>query len=333
MKELNPTRMAPGLGRRWGVATTLASSLAIVLIAGRAPHLMAQGACSDTTVCSLGVFCSGFEEGNKAIWDDWDSNPDSTNLLMVDPGPCNRPNNHIMRLRVPAGRGNADLVKVLPGTYDKLYARWYEKWEPGYDFSALNHGGGLHAGSRDLLGHSDFRPDGTNWFSSWIEPMAIPGNVNARPALYTYYRGMYQDCADPNGSCWGDLFPCMSDEGSAYCTNSAHRETVAPPKFVAGQWYCIEMMMDGGTPSSTATGASGQLNFWIDDVQYGPWTNLWFRSTSNLKLDILWLNIFYHGNHSVEGVMLDDAVVSTQRIGCHSAAASLSPPTNLRIVR
>src|SRR5262245_7979899 len=63
----------------------------------------AQTACSDTNVCANGVFCSGFEEGNKSIWDDYDGNPDSTNILMSDPGPCNTASNHVMRLLVPAG--------------------------------------------------------------------------------------------------------------------------------------------------------------------------------------------------------------------------------------
>ena len=101
------------------------------------PPAFAQ-ACSDAPACAAGVFCSGFEEGNKAIWDDYDGNPDATNLLMTDPGPCARTGNHVMRLRVPAGRGGADLIKMLPSTHDKLYARWYQKWEPGYDFTAAD---------------------------------------------------------------------------------------------------------------------------------------------------------------------------------------------------
>jgi len=66
------------------------------------------------------VFQSGFEEGSKAIWDDYDGNPDETNLLMADPGPFNKAGNHVMRLRAPAGRGGADLVKVLPSAHDRL---------------------------------------------------------------------------------------------------------------------------------------------------------------------------------------------------------------------
>jgi hypothetical protein len=258
------------------------------------------------------VFCSGFEEGNKDIWDDYDDNPDETNLLMEDPGPLDLLGNHVMRLRVPAGRGGADLVKVLDGSYDKLYARWYVKWEVGYDFNARNHGSGLHAGDRNLLGRSDYRPEGDDWFCSWIEPIPDNHRLNA----YTYYRGMYMDCADPQGTCWGDHFPCMFDEGTNYCEKPQHRETVLPPVMETGRWYCIEMMLDGGTPTTNEANADGTLDFWVDGLEIGPWDDLWLRTTPDLKLTVLWLSIFHHGDHSQEGLMFDNVVVSTSRIGC-----------------
>jgi len=256
------------------------------------------------------VFCSEFEEGDFSIWDDFDGNPSPWNLLVQDPGPVPTTGNHVARLRVPDGRGTTDLVKVLPARYDRLYARWYQQWEPGYDFSVAVHGGGLHAGDRGKLGHSGDRPAGDDWFSAWLEPWYGPLR------LYTYYRGMYQDCVNPAGSCWGDDFPCFRDEGQAYCTDPWHRETIMPPTMQTGRWYCLEMMMDGGTPVTSGANADGQMNFWIDGTAYGPWNDLWFRTTPNLKLEILWLSLFHHDAHSVEGIMLDNVVVSTDPIGC-----------------
>lgn len=286
----------------------------------------------DTAVCAQAVFCSGFEEGTKAIWDDYDGNPDSTNLIMEDPGPTNTPGNQVMRIRVPTGAGGADLVKVLPSSHDKLYARWYQKWEPGYDFSAANHGGGLNAGGRDNLGRSGYRPTGADWFSSWIEPIGgSSSSLNGRLHLYTYYRGMYQDCANPNGQCYGDSLPCMWDEGDGYCTKAEDWEKITPPQLETGGWYCIEMMIDAGTPVTSAANADGVQNFWLDGIEYGPWTNRWHRTTSSLKLDVLWLSLYHHGEHSVEGIMLDNVVVSTTPIGCLNDG--LQPPRNLRVVK
>ncbi|MBN1771750.1 MAG: hypothetical protein JXB32_10840 [Deltaproteobacteria bacterium] len=261
------------------------------------------------------VFCSSFEEGDFGVWDDYDGNPPETNVLLEDPGPAGLAGNHVARLRVPPGRGGADLVKVLPGEYDRLYARWYVRWEPGYDFDAPNHGGGLHAGSRDYLGRSDYRPDGTDWFGAWLEPVAIPAYGHVLN-VYSYYRGMYMDCADPSGSCWGDHFPCMVDEGATYCERPEHRETTVPPDLETGRWYCLELLVDGGTPSATEAGAGGTLDWWIDGLEIGPWTPLWFRTTAELRLTILWLSLFHHEEHSVEGLYLDNVVVGTSRIGC-----------------
>ena len=263
------------------------------------------------------IFCTGFEEGNLDLWDDYDGNPSETNLLMTQPGPFDRPENHVIRLRAPEGGGGADLVKVLPETYDRLYARWYVMWEPGYDFDALGHGGGLLAGDRDLLAHSGFRPDGTDRYIATIEPHISEHRLK----FYSYYRGMYQDCVDPDGSCWGDSFPCLDDSGEVYCTKPQHRPGPLPPVLETGRWYCIEMMMDGGAPSSDGSTANGILNLWVDGVEFGPWDDLWMRTTPYLKITTLWINLWHHGDHSVEGILVDEVVVSTDRIG------SVSVPT------
>ena len=325
--------MAQLRGRTTGRRTLRVVFAVAFVLVGRAVYAQ----CSDVAVCSGaagGVFCTGFEEANpKALWDDYDGNPNTHNEVLDQAGPCATPGNTVMRLKVPPGRGAADLVKVLPSTHDKLYARWYQYWEPGYDFSAQNHGGGLHAGDRGLLGQSGNRPNGQDWFTSWFEPLAGSwngNNLSGFPYLYSYYPGMYQQCGSP-GNCFGDALPCMYDEGSGFCTKPQHRETVMPPRLETGRWYCVEVMLDGGTPTATAAGANGVQDFWVDNVEIGPWTDLWHRTTSNLKISILWLNLFHHAEHSTVGVMLDDVVVSTQRIGCHGGSLP-SAPKNLRII-
>jgi hypothetical protein len=230
-----------------------------------------------------------------------------------------------MEFVVPPGRGGVDLVKELPTTHDKLYARWYQKWEDGYDFSDRNHGGGLHAGPRNYLGASDNRPDGS-WFGSWIEP-ATGGDLDGRLNFYTYYRGMYQNCINPYGSCWGDTFPCMVDEGY-YCEKEEHRETEMTPVLETDRWYCIEMMVDAGTPVQIDSLADGRQTMWIDEVEYGPWENLWFRTSSNVKIGILWISRFHHEEHSDASTYYDNIVVSTTRIGC---LGNIPPPDPISV--
>jgi len=108
----------------------------------------------------------------------------------------------------------------------------------------------------------------------------------------------------------------MLDEGENYCVNPDHREKAPPIQLVAGQWYCVELMLDGGNPTPGTEGASGAIGFSVDGNQIGPWENLWMRSTGDLQIEILWLSLFHHEEHSVEGVMYDHVVVSTAPIGC-----------------
>lgn len=267
------------------------------------------------------LFCSGFEEANwQSVWDDYDGNPEPSNHLMADLGPSNSPSNHVMRLRVtPKQRGGADLVKVV-SAHDRLYARWYALYEPGFNFDAPNHGSGLFAGARDDLGVSGNRPSGTDFFQATLD-YSLGSELHAHSyRSYVYYPGMYQDCADPNGSCWGDSLPCEYDTGAVYCTDAQDlpKAGFAPPTLEAGQWYCVEEMVDAGTPAASAAGADGGIDFWIDGAEQAPdQLHHWMRASASVQPNILWLSLFHHdGTHSDVGVYYDNVVVSTARIGC-----------------
>ena len=278
------------------------------------------------------VFCEDFEGTNpKSRYDDYDGNPDTENQIVTNNGPANTATNKVVRLRAPAGqRGGSDLVKILPGRYDKLYARWYFQYEPGFNFNALNHGGGLTAGGRDYIGVSGNRPSGNDFAYFTIQYQ----NSSALPFAYSYYRGMYQDCSNPNGQCYGDSLPCVY--GAAYCTKSQHKPLITLPELQDGRWYCIEQMLDMGTPNTTGSNPNGRIALWLNDELFGDYQDLWIRTTATLKVQNLWLSLFHHdGTHSTVGKMIDNVVVSTQRVGCGSGVppSPLSSPTNLRIVK
>ena len=305
-----------------------------IALPGLLTQLRAISADPDATICSSAsiIFCSEFEEGTLSGWDA--VNGATTPAIVADTGPFARAGNNVLRLYVaPTLSGaNANVIKTFTGA-QKVYARWYQKWETGYDFSALNHGSGLNAGYRWDYGRSGDRPDGTDWFSSWLEPNATGDTSDfGRLYFYTYYRGMYMDCANPVGSCWGDHLPCMI--GPNYCTKAPVRVPPPwPPVTQTNRWYCLEVMLDGGTPTPTQTGANGAQDFWIDGVEYGPWTSLWHRTTATaMNVNLLALNTFYHTAHAGVGVRYDNVVVSTSRIGCVSPSSAPTSPKNLRIV-
>lgn len=265
------------------------------------------------------IFCSGFEEGDwRSVWDDDDGNTDSTTEVIDDLGPFDAAGNRVMRFRLPPGEGIGDLIKELPSQHDRLYFRFFQLWEDGYDFSARNHGTSMRAGESSTLGQSGYRPEPDVSYGGGLEPIAGHDDLQGRLNFYSYYRGMYQDCVDPNGSCWGDHFPCMFDEGGpgGYCEKPEHRDPPTPPQLETGRWYCIEMMIDGGSAVTSDSEADGVQTFWLDGQQFGPFEGLWHRSTTALKLSLLWIKLYHHADHSVQGVMLDEIAVSTERVGC-----------------
>ncbi|MCI0590884.1 MAG: hypothetical protein L0Y67_04675 [Gammaproteobacteria bacterium] len=276
------------------------------------------------------VFCEDFEGTNpKSHFNDYDGNSDTENQIVANNGPASSASNKVIRLRVPEGqRGGSDLVKVLPSSYDRLYARWYFQYEPGFNFNAPNHGGGLTAGDRNYIGVSGNRPTGNDFAYLTVQYL----NPSALPFAYSYYRGMYQDCANPDGQCWGDSLPCVY--GESYCSKPQHRPSIVMPTIQAGRWYCVEEMLDMGTPNTTGVNPNGRFAIWLDDQVLGDYQDLWLRTTTGLRVQNLWLSLFHHdGTHSTVGEMIDNVVVSTQRVGCGAAtAASLNPPANLRIV-
>lgn len=309
-----------------GLSFIIAVSMSFCFSVGAQAATVPRNECAKPP--SGAIFCEDFEGANpKADFDDYDGNLDTENQVVTDSGPAGDASNRVIRLRAPAGqRGGADLFKVLSGTYDKLYARWYFEYEPGFNFAAPNHGGGLAAGDRNYVGQSGIRPTGADWAGFFVQYQ----ENTEKPYAYSYYRGMYQDCTDPNGSCWGDSLPCVYDNGSYYCKKAQDRPTVTMPTLVAGQWYCYEQMVDMGAASSNGSGATGRITQWLNGNLIGDNTNLWLRTIASLKIQNLWLSLFHHdGTHSVVGELIDNVVVSTQPIGC--GTASLSAPENLRV--
>lgn len=218
------------------------------------------------------VFCEDFEGSNpKHNFDDVDGNPDTENQIVSDPGPASNDQNRAIRLRVPAGQpGGSNLVKVLLGKYDKLYARWYIKFEPAFNFAAPNHGSGLAAGDRSFLDESGNRPSGRNFASFIVDYQPY----TAKPHVYSYYRGMNQNCASPEGSCWGDSLPCVYDSGQIYCTKAQHRPAESLSALQAGRRYWFEQMLDMGTPTISESGANGRLLVWLDSQLLGDFRDL-----------------------------------------------------------
>jgi len=275
--------------------------------AGSAVDSGTGGATPPLDECTLAdpnwVFCDAFESGG--IWDG--SVPVPT--LVSEPGPFSHTGNHAAQFR-----SGMRLWKDLSPELEVAYLRYYVKWEPGHDLSTPRHGpGGFWGGDTSCVGCGSGHRS-TDDFHVILENITrSPYTIQA----YTYSPGQYMDCGDPNGRCWGDQYPCTS--GSSYCTNPEHAARGDEPGMETGRWYCMEQMIDVGTPTSTRDGADGVLNFWIDNQEIGPWTDMWWRTSSDVKINSIWLLLYHHAEHTEEGLLIDNVVASRERIGCPSS--------------
>lgn len=261
------------------------------------------------------IFCDDFSNGDLSRWDHWVTPENPNRTVIEDPGPLELEGNHVVRIRVPEGRGGVGVNKTLPNVHDVMYVRQYMAYEEGFDFTARNHGGGISGGDRHArqAGH---RPKGDDVFRANIEYLPATDTDPARTYIYSYYRGMKMDCADPEGMCWGDHLPCMISD--SYCDRVPElRVDTYPPPLEHERWYCVEMKIDAGTPVDSEDEADGVMNLWVDNLEIGPWEGRWLRTSPDVKPNHFHLGLFHHAEHSVEGIKFDDVVVSTSRIGCH----------------
>jgi len=201
--------------------------------------------------------------------------------------------------RMTAQRGKAagapGLVKWFDPGFDQVYARWYAMWAEDYDQGDLNHVGGNLVGMNDhwLLGVSGRKPDGTDMFSTGLEPWRDwkrnppPGEL----MFYTYYPEMTRD---PDGNYWGNSFRPKR-------------------KFLVdrGRWYCLEMMVKVNHPEK----ADGEQAFWVDGKLVGHFTGIKWRTVDTLKVNGFWLMLYIHDNPQPNTVWYDDVVLARSYIG------------------
>jgi len=241
------------------------------------------------------IFVENFESGDLSRWDDTDGNrPPKVRLVarkeLVHSG------RGAVQLEVAPGEGvGADLTKLFMPGYDRVYARYYARFDPEFDQGNLMHFVHL-AGLKDRwqLGRSGQKPDGTDFFSTGLEPWRDWGRNPAPGALgfYSYFVDMKPD---PSGPYYGNPFRPDS-----------------PPVLVKrGKWYCMEMMLKANTPGR----ADGEQAFWIDGHLKGHYTDIRWRTTDQLKINCLWLLLYIHDNKQVNRVWFDDVVVATEYVG------------------
>jgi predicted amidohydrolase len=254
------------------------------------------------------LFADNFESGDLKKWDQ------QKRAVMTD----DKPNSGRWCVQMPMQRGKntgADAVKwFMPGA-DAVYARFYVKFSPDYQYN--HHFVWLGANQRtnkwSAFGKAGLKPNGT-YYSTGMEPWFAwgknpsPGEVN----LYTYYLDMEPD-PKMKGKYWGNgFFPPGPGRGKAA---SEHR--VIPP---LNQWQCWEFMIQANT---AADKADGKQAMWVDGKLIGEFTGIRWRNDMDLKVNCLWLEHYGYDEgdptkqywKESQSVWFDDVVVARRYIG------------------
>lgn len=254
------------------------------------------------------LFADNFESGRMTKWDQVRGGATVTE---------ERPNSGHWCVRMTMERGKntgGDAIKwFLPGS-DKVYARFYVRFSPDYQY--CHHFVWLGATERtnkwSAFGKAGLKPDGT-YYSTGMEPWFAwgknpsPGEVN----FYSYFLDMEPD--RKMNKYWGNsFFPPGPEKGKA-----ADTTRVIPP---LDRWQCWEFMIQANTAPDKA---DGKQVMWIDGQLVGEFTGIRWRSDPDLKVNCFWLEHYGYDDSDPtrqywkqsQSVWFDDVVIAREYIG------------------
>ena len=180
---------------------------------------------------------------------------------------------------------------------DTLFARFYVKFheKTGYTHHFVT----FFADANPTpwpKGGAGRAPAGDQMFSVTIEPHGLRGRVDP-PGIWTFYNYWHE----MQGG-WGNYFYDSFDP-------------IEP-----GRWYCVEVMIKANSSPELSDGIQA---FWIDGQLKGHFTDFNWRTTSDLKINTIWLlyyvternmqrNRDYWRDERVMEIWFDDIVLATQ---------------------
>lgn len=254
------------------------------------------------------LFADNFESGDMKKWDQ-----ERGRVVMTE----DKPNSGRWSVQMPMERGQnhgGDAIKwFMPGA-DAVYARFYVKFSPDYQYN--HHFVWLGANQRtnkwSAFGKAGLKPNGT-YYSTGMEPWFAwgknppPGEVN----FYSYYLDMEPD--RKMNKYWGNsFFPPGPGKGEA-----AGPRRVIPP---LNKWQCWEFMIQANTGPAMS---DGKQAMWIDGKLVGEFTGIRWRNDMDLKVNCLWLEHYGYDEgdptkqywKESQSVWFDDVVVARRYIG------------------
>ena len=257
------------------------------------------------------LFHDDFEVGDPR--DRWDEvYHDPTTRLVDDPGVVHA-GRRSLEFRVPrqeAELSNA-LVKRLGTGFDRVFLRFYSRFDDEFDQVGSSHNGGYLAAIAPGLPYATpgVRANGRNKFAASFEcwrgepETRSPGRLNA----YVYHPGQRSDYGDhffPSGT----ILPFSATPGD-FGPDFVPRPDVIPP---LGRWLCYELMLQTNRPGQR----DGRIACWLDGSLIADFTTLHLRDDEALKINHAELDLHIHANPTRENrKWYDDVVIATEYIG------------------
>lgn len=265
------------------------------------------------------IFHDGFEGGEAR--QKWDNEYQAENIRIARE-PENRNSGSCgLELSVPqqAGEVANALVKKLGAGYDRVFLRYYSKFEAGFDQVGSSHNGGFLAAHAPGLAYATpgVRADGRNKFMASLEnwreaaASASPGDLN----VYCYHPGQRSDFGDhffPSGK----VLPLSykpGDYGPGFVARPDLRQEL-------GRWYCYELMLKANTPGER----DGEIACWLDGKLVAHFPNLRLRDANELKINHSAIDLHIRSNPArVNKKFYDDVVIATGYIGPRVVEATI----------
>jgi hypothetical protein len=261
----------------------------------------------DAETIAADVVTSGFARDHREAWNNaWDHT--WGRVRVARDAPHVHRGARALELGIH-GRGGAGLSKRFSPGFDRLFLRYYIKYDEAFP-GAHHVGGGLEGRAPGMPDATPgIKPDGTNKFTAILDHWAFEPSVPPPGYLVAYVYHMDQVHE------WGEQFypsgktqPGTNAARGFFGPSFVRRADFIPER---GRWYCYELMVQLNTPAQR----DGRIAFWVDGRLAADFFNLRFRTIDSLRIDRAEVSLYESRPMGPQRVWIEDVVAATSYIG------------------
>jgi len=226
------------------------------------------------------IFQDGFESGNLSLWRQ--DPPTGRYSVTTDPGRVRSGTHALEALYTPTNSYGMILRQFMPG-YDEIYLKFSVMFEAGFEHGPhfLTVCGNTPYNSGSCLGKPGVVPNGTDFFYAGVDPEYV-GDDSLRPlSFYTYWPDM--------SCCYGNRLP----------------QTAPQIPLIGGRWQEVVFHIKLNTPGQY----NGYQELWVDGVKKIVQHNMRWRTTTDLRLNMIRFDNWMPRSPRTQHVWIDDVTV------------------------